>query len=219
MGPPPPMIEESTKPTLTGIDFSCKQGSLTCVVGKIGSGKSSLLAGLLSEMSISKADDSIPKFGFQVKGRTAYVSQAAWIQNLTVRENILFGMPYDKEKYDRIISATCLGPDLEILPSGDSSEIGEAGNNLSGGQKQRVSIARACYQVRSPKLTVGCSHSSLHTNHLPCYQDADVYLFDDPLSAVDPEVANHIFEHCICGLLKGTFAQTYGRLLTLMLAH
>eukprot|EP01044_Picomonas_judraskeda_P009919 COSAG03_NODE_1244_length_4484_cov_12.880046_3_plen_196_part_00 len=195
MGPPPPMIEESTKPTLTGIDFSCKQGSLTCVVGKIGSGKSSLLAGLLSEMSISKADDSVPKFGFQVKGRTAYVSQAAWIQNLTVRENILFGMPYDKEKYDRIISATCLGPDLEILPSGDSSEIGEAGNNLSGGQKQRVSIARACYQ------------------------DADVYLFDDPLSAVDPEVANHIFEHCICGLLKGAFSQTYGRLLTLIVAH
>jgi ABC-type multidrug transport system fused ATPase/permease subunit len=178
IGPPPPTIEEVSTPTLVEIDFSAKKGSLTCVVGKIGSGKSSLLAGLLAEMTVSQSDEAVKTFGYQIKGRTAYISQSAWIQNLTLRENILFGKPYNKEKYDRIIKACALGPDLAILPSGDSSEIGEAGGNLSGGQKQRVAIARACYQ------------------------DADVYLFDDPLSAVDPEVGNHIFEQCICGILK-----------------
>ena len=90
----------------------------------------------------------------------------------------MFGLPYEAEKYNRIVEACALGPDLEILQGGDQAEIGEAGGNISGGQKQRVALARACYQ------------------------DADVYLFDDPLSAVDPEVGSHIFKKCICELLK-----------------
>jgi ABC-type multidrug transport system fused ATPase/permease subunit len=126
-GPPPPMIEEVTTPTLTGLDFAVDEGTLTCVVGPIGSGKSSLLAGLLAEMNVSKTDESKDIFGYCLKGSTAYLAQSAWIQNLTVRENILFGMPYDADKYNRIVEACALGPDLQILRGGDAAEIGEAG--------------------------------------------------------------------------------------------
>ncbi|XP_073071631.1 multidrug resistance-associated protein 1 isoform X6 [Manis javanica] len=113
-------------------------------------------------------------------GSVAYVPQQAWIQNDSLRENILFGRQLQEQHYKTIIEACALLPDLEILPSGDRTEIGEKGMNLSGGQKQRVSLARAVY----------------------C--DSDVYLLDDPLSAVDAHVGKHIFENVIGprGLLK-----------------
>ncbi|XP_073071630.1 multidrug resistance-associated protein 1 isoform X5 [Manis javanica] len=115
-----------------------------------------------------------------VQGSVAYVPQQAWIQNDSLRENILFGRQLQEQHYKTIIEACALLPDLEILPSGDRTEIGEKGMNLSGGQKQRVSLARAVY----------------------C--DSDVYLLDDPLSAVDAHVGKHIFENVIGprGLLK-----------------
>ena len=75
----------------------------------------------------------------------AFVPQQAWIQNLTVRENILFGRPYDRDFYRKVIEACALSPDLKQLPAGDKSELGERGLNLSGGQKQRISLARAVY--------------------------------------------------------------------------
>lgn len=113
-------------------------------------------------------------------GSVAYVSQQAWIQNATLQDNILFGKSLDRKLYDRIIEACSLKPDLEMLPGGDQTEIGEKGINLSGGQKQRVSLARAVYN------------------------DADVYFFDDPLSAVDSHVGKHIFENVLGpdGILK-----------------
>ncbi|XP_065898603.1 multidrug resistance-associated protein 1-like isoform X2 [Dysidea avara] len=116
-----------------------------------------------------------------VKGHVAYVSQQAWIQNATVQDNILFGKPHNAVLYDSVIDCCALGPDLEILPGRDLAEIGEKGINLSGGQKQRVSMARAIYQ------------------------EADVFYFDDPLSAVDSHVGKHIFDQVIGpqGLLKG----------------
>lgn len=109
-----------------------------------------------------------------------YVSQQAWIQNATLRNNILFGKPYDSDKYDSIIEACALQPDLSSLPAGDSTEIGEKGVNLSGGQKQRVSLARAVFF------------------------DADVYLLDDLLSAVDCHVGKHVFDKVLGpnGILK-----------------
>jgi ATP-binding cassette subfamily C (CFTR/MRP) protein 1 len=116
-----------------------------------------------------------------VDGRIAYVPQQAWIQNATLQDNILFGHPFDKQLYNQVIDACALRPDLAMLPGGDQTEIGEKGINLSGGQKQRVALARAVYS------------------------QADIYLFDDPLSAVDSHVGKHIFDNVIGenGLLKG----------------
>ncbi|XP_012669991.1 ATP-binding cassette sub-family C member 3 isoform X2 [Clupea harengus] len=160
--------------TLHNINVMAPQGSLLAVVGQVGCGKSSLVSALLGEME--KLEGQI-----SVKGSVAYVPQQAWIQNCTLRDNILFGKPYMEQKYRCVLEACALVTDLEVLPGGDLTEIGEKGINLSGGQRQRVSLARALYS------------------------DADVYLLDDPLSAVDAHVAKHIFDHVIGpdGALKG----------------
>jgi ATP-binding cassette, subfamily C (CFTR/MRP), member 1 len=114
------------------------------------------------------------------QGSLAYVSQQAWIQNATLQDNITFSKSLDRVNYNRIVDACALKPDIEMLPGGDQTEIGEKGINLSGGQKQRVSLARAVYY------------------------DADVYFLDDPLSAVDSHVGKHIFDNVLGpkGLLK-----------------
>ncbi|XP_016785000.1 multidrug resistance-associated protein 1 isoform X4 [Pan troglodytes] len=163
----------SDPPTLNGITFSIPEGALVAVVGQVGCGKSSLLSALLAEMD--KVEGHVA-----IKGSVAYVPQQAWIQNDSLRENILFGCQLEEPYYRSVIQACALLPDLEILPSGDRTEIGEKGVNLSGGQKQRVSLARAVYS------------------------NADIYLFDDPLSAVDAHVGKHIFENVIGpkGMLK-----------------
>nr|XP_061805833.1 multidrug resistance-associated protein 1-like [Nerophis lumbriciformis] len=160
-------------PTLKMLNVCIPDGSLVAVVGLVGSGKSSLLSALLGEME--KLEGSVT-----VKGSVAYVPQQAWIQNSTLKENIIFGQDMSEAWYKRVVAACALQPDIEILPAGDSTEIGEKGVNLSGGQKQRVSLARAVY----------------------C--DRTVYLLDDPLSAVDAHVGKHIFDHVIGpqGLLK-----------------
>ncbi|XP_056392341.1 multidrug resistance-associated protein 1 isoform X2 [Hyla sarda] len=160
-------------PTLKEINATFPDGSLIAVVGQVGCGKSSLLSALLGEME--------KKEGFvSVKGGIAYVPQQAWIQNASLKDNIMFGRERKEPFYKKVLEACALLPDLEILPSGDRTEIGEKGVNLSGGQKQRVSLARAVY----------CN--------------SDVYLLDDPLSAVDAHVGKHIFDKVIGpkGLLK-----------------
>nr|XP_023396692.1 multidrug resistance-associated protein 1 isoform X1 [Loxodonta africana] len=163
----------SDPPTLSGITFSVPEGALVAVVGQVGCGKSSLLSALLAEMD--KVEGHVA-----IKGSVAYVPQQAWIQNDSLKENILFGRPLQERYYKAVIEACALLPDLEILPTGDRTEIGEKGVNLSGGQKQRVSLARAVY----------CN--------------SDIYLFDDPLSAVDAHVGKHIFENVVGpkGMLK-----------------
>ncbi|XP_064405656.1 multidrug resistance-associated protein 1-like [Halichondria panicea] len=166
--------DEGSKATLSGVDFDVKAGELVAVVGHVGAGKSSLIQALLGEMDKTQGQVS-------VKGQVAYVSQQAWIQNATVKDNILFGKQTKDILYSDCLSGCALEPDLEILPGGDMTEIGEKGINLSGGQKQRVSLARAVYQ------------------------EADVYLLDDPLSAVDSHVGKHIFDKVIGpdGMLRG----------------
>lgn len=116
-----------------------------------------------------------------VDGSIAYVPQQAWIQNATLQNNILFGRPLNQQFYDEVVAACALDPDLAMLPGGDQTEIGENGINLSGGQKQRVALARAVYSC------------------------ADIYLFDDPLSAVDSHVGRHIFDNILGenGILRG----------------
>ncbi|KAJ1471078.1 P-loop containing nucleoside triphosphate hydrolase protein, partial [Baffinella frigidus] len=159
------------KTVLRGIDIEVDEGELMMVCGAVGSGKSSLLASFLGETI--KVDGKVLQ-----RGSMAYASQEPWIMNASLRENILFGTPFDEHRYKKVLSACALEPDLKMLPAGDATEIGEKGINLSGGQKARVSLARACYQ------------------------DADIYLLDDPLSAVDVHVARTIMEHCITGLLR-----------------
>eukprot|EP00028_Trichosphaerium_sp_Am-I-7-wt_P005430 CAMPEP_0168519036 /NCGR_PEP_ID=MMETSP0405-20121227/7077_1 /TAXON_ID=498012 /ORGANISM="Trichosphaerium sp, Strain Am-I-7 wt" /LENGTH=1028 /DNA_ID=CAMNT_0008539499 /DNA_START=322 /DNA_END=3408 /DNA_ORIENTATION=+ len=123
----------------------------------------------------------IPKSNGTVKvnGSVAYVPQQAWMQNAKIKENVYFGKTPDVKRYERAVAVCELSKDLEIFPAGDETEIGEKGINLSGGQKQRISIARAVYQ------------------------DDDIYLMDDPLSAVDVHVGQAIFDNCIAGALHG----------------
>ncbi|KAG0256041.1 hypothetical protein DFQ27_005933 [Actinomortierella ambigua] len=158
-------------PTLEGINLSIQEGSLTAIVGRIGAGKSTLLSAILGETY--RVRGSITVRTHTNKATIAYVAQQAWIINATVRDNILFGNPLDQARYDRIVFASGLEPDLAMLPAGDQTEIGERGINLSGGQKQRVSLARAAYA------------------------DADLYLLDDPLSAVDAHVDRHLWTHLL----------------------
>ncbi|KAF8967404.1 Canalicular multispecific organic anion transporter 2, partial [Entomortierella lignicola] len=167
-------VAQPVKPVLSNIELHIPEGNLTAIVGRVGQGKSSLLSAIMGEMYKN------PEGVVTVYGDLAYVPQQAWIINATVRDNITFGKPFNQSKYDLIINASGLKPDLEMLVAGDQTEIGERGINLSGGQKQRVSLARAAYQ------------------------DADIYLLDDPLSAVDAHVDQHLWQNLIGpdGLLK-----------------
>uniref|UniRef100_A0A3P8TNL0 ATP-binding cassette sub-family C member 5 n=1 Tax=Amphiprion percula TaxID=161767 RepID=A0A3P8TNL0_AMPPE len=142
------------------------QGKLLGVCGSVGSGKTSLISAILGQMTLLEGSVA-------VRGRLAYVAQQAWILNATLRDNILFGHEYQEDRYQSVLSACCLRPDIALLPSADLTEIGERGANLSGGQRQRISLARALYS------------------------DRDIYILDDPLSALDAHVANHTFRNAI----------------------
>ncbi|KAJ7477714.1 ABC protein [Mycena latifolia] len=163
---------------LKDISLSVPRRTLAALVGRVGSGKSSLLQGLIGEMRTTGG-----KWAFG--GSVAYCPQSAWIQNATLRDNVLFGQPFDEDRYWRVIEDSCLLPDLQLLADGDLTEMyveccpinGEKGINLSGGQRQRVNIARALYY------------------------DADVFIFDDPLSAVDANVGKMLFQTAVQGLV------------------
>ncbi|XP_019910634.2 multidrug resistance-associated protein 4-like isoform X2 [Esox lucius] len=135
-------------------------------------------AGKSSLLSTILGELTPDKGGIKVTGELTYSSQQPWIFPGTIRSNILFGKEFHPQKYERVLRACALKRDLELLPDGDLEVIGDRGATLSGGQKARVNLARAVYQ------------------------DADIYLLDDPLSAVDAEVGKHLFEQCICGLLR-----------------
>ncbi|XP_041697456.2 multidrug resistance-associated protein 5 isoform X1 [Coregonus clupeaformis] len=158
--------------TLHRIDLCIKKGTLVGICGGVGSGKSSLLSALLGQMTLLEGNVA-------ASGGFAYVAQQAWILNDSLRENILFGKEYDEDKYNSVLDACCLIPDLTELPYGDMTEIGERGANLSGGQRQRVSLARALYSERP------------------------ILLLDDPLSAVDAHVGSQLFHNAIRTVSKG----------------
>jgi len=153
----------SANTTLKNINLRVFQGMRVAVCGTVGSGKSSLISCIIGE---------IPKISgiLKVCGTKAYVAQSPWIQSGKIEDNILFGREMDRDKYEKVLKACSLKKDLEVLPFGDQTIIGEKGINLSGGQKQRVQIARALYQ------------------------DADIYLLDDPFSAVDAHTGSHLFK-------------------------
>ncbi|KAL0973606.1 hypothetical protein UPYG_G00207060 [Umbra pygmaea] len=158
--------------TLHRIDLRIKKGTLVGVCGGVGSGKSSLLSALLGQMTLLEGTVA-------ASGGFGYVAQQAWILNDSLRENILFGKEYNENKYNAVLDACCLIPDLTELPFGEMTEIGERGTNLSGGQRQRVSLARALYS------------------------EQPILLLDDPLSAVDSHVGAHLFHNAIRTASKG----------------
>ncbi|XP_059439550.1 ABC transporter C family member 2-like [Corylus avellana] len=160
-------------PTLSNINLDIPVGSLVAIVGSTGEGKTSLVSAMLGELP-PVLDTSVV-----MRGAVAYVPQVSWIFNATVRDNILFGSAFQSARYQKAIDVTALRHDLDLLPGGDLTEIGERGVNISGGQKQRVSMARAVYS------------------------NSDVYIFDDPLSALDAHVARQVFDKCIKGELRG----------------
>ena len=124
--------------TLSQIDFSSRKGDLTCVVGRVGSGKSSLLEALLGNLYKISGDVT-------VRGSVAYVAQSAWVMNASVKDNILFGHRWDQQFYEQTVEACALSEDFSSLPDGDRTEVGERGISLSGGQKARLTLARAVY--------------------------------------------------------------------------
>ncbi|KAF8199630.1 ATP-binding cassette transporter YOR1 [Pholiota molesta] len=157
---------------ITDVTMHVPRGQLVAIVGSVGSGKTSLLQGLIGEMR--KTAGSVT-FG----GSVGYCPQSAWIQNATIRENICFGRPFEEDRYWDAVRASCLEPDLEMLPNGDLTEVGEKGISLSGGQKQRLNICRAIY----------------------C--DTDIQIFDDPLSALDAHVGKAVFQNVLQDSLSG----------------
>ncbi|KAL2912418.1 hypothetical protein HK105_208121 [Polyrhizophydium stewartii] len=166
---------ESDKPApfaLQDISLDIPRGSLVAVVGSVGSGKSSFLSALIGGMRKTAGDSAL-------FGSVAYCAQEPWILTGTIEENIVFGSDAVRDRIPDAIAAACLDRDLEILPNGLGTQIGEKGINLSGGQKARVALARAIAR------------------------DADIYLLDDPIAALDAHVGKKVFDDAICGVLRG----------------
>ncbi|CAO3644968.1 unnamed protein product [Cunninghamella blakesleeana] len=175
-------INHESSSTLQNLNLSFPKGKLSIICGPTGSGKTTLISSLLGETYCLNGSVVLPPrphlssygLGGSVSG-IAYVAQTAWLQNCSVRDNILFGSEYDEERYNKVLYMTALTKDLDILEYGDATEIGEKGITLSGGQKQRVAIARAVYS------------------------QAETIILDDCLSAVDAHTAKHLYERCIKG--------------------
>uniref|UniRef100_A0A8C6VZN8 ATP-binding cassette, sub-family C (CFTR/MRP), member 8 n=1 Tax=Nothobranchius furzeri TaxID=105023 RepID=A0A8C6VZN8_NOTFU len=177
-------------PTLSNVDIKIPFGKLTMIVGQVGCGKSSLLLAALGEMqrisgtviwnrSASPTDkDAASDTDIRKRGPVAYASQKPWLLNTSVVENITFEMPMIKSRYKTVIEACSLQPDIDILPQGDQTEIGERGIILSGGQKQRISVARALYQ------------------------QTNVVFLDDPFSALDIHLSDHLMQDGILKMLR-----------------
>uniref|UniRef100_A0A2K5ELQ9 ATP-binding cassette sub-family C member 8 n=1 Tax=Aotus nancymaae TaxID=37293 RepID=A0A2K5ELQ9_AOTNA len=172
-------------PTLSNITIRIPRGQLTMIVGQVGCGKSSLLLAALGEMQKvsgavfwSSLPDSETGEDPRKRGPVAYASQKPWLLNATVEENIIFESPFNKQRYKMVIEACSLQPDIDILPHGDQTQIGERGINLSGGQRQRISVARALYQ------------------------HANVVFLDDPFSALDIHLSDHLMQAGILELLR-----------------
>ena len=159
------------KHLLRDVTFDAPPRSLTVLTGAVGSGKSTLLAAIAGE--VVKSSGTVT-----CCGTLAYVPQSSWVFAGSIRDNVLFGEPLDEDKYREVLEGCALTEDIDRLPNGDLSFVGEHGVALSGGQRARVSLARAVYA------------------------NADMYLLDDPLSAVDAKVGDHIFRQCVCKLLR-----------------
>ncbi|CAE6522225.1 unnamed protein product [Rhizoctonia solani] len=161
---------------LTDITLEFPLGRLTLITGATGSGKSSVLAALLGEMTCVTGQVYLDKRRHAV----SYAGQHPWLEHATIRDNILYGLPYNQARYEAVLDACALRPDLKIFPAGDQTEIGEKGVSLSGGQRARCALARAVYSY------------------------SKTVLLDDPLAAVDMHTARHLVDKCLAGpLMEG----------------
>ena len=165
------------KVLLKELTLSIKKGELVSIIGETGSGKTCLINSILNNLELIN-ENSPDKQYLICSNKISYACQDPWIMNGTIRENILFYDEYDKEKYNQVVNACQLDKDFENLKHGDQTEIGSTGNNISGGQRARIALARAIYK------------------------DADIYLFDDPISSVDTYISMKIFHQAIVNLLK-----------------
>uniref|UniRef100_A0A671K9F3 ATP-binding cassette sub-family C member 9-like n=1 Tax=Sinocyclocheilus anshuiensis TaxID=1608454 RepID=A0A671K9F3_9TELE len=166
--------------TLSDINIRIPTGQLTMIVGQVGCGKSSLLLAMLGEMQTISGKSVCegrltPCVCVKNRYSVAYAAQKSWLLNATVEENITFGSPFNKQRYKAVIDACSLQPDIDLLPFGDQTEIGERGINLSGGQRQRICVARALYQ------------------------NTNIVFLDDPFSALDIHLSDHLMQE---GILK-----------------
>ncbi|XP_022822031.1 multidrug resistance-associated protein 4-like isoform X1 [Spodoptera litura] len=157
--------------TLNQLNITVPKGKLCAIIGSVGSGKSSVLQLLLNELRSTNGK-------IYISGPVSYASQEPWLFVATVRQNILFGLPYNSKKYKEVVRVCALQKDFQQFPHGDQTLVGERGASLSGGQRARINLARAVYR------------------------QADVYLLDDPLSAVDAHVGRQLFDECISGYLR-----------------
>ncbi|XP_021572094.1 ATP-binding cassette sub-family C member 9 [Carlito syrichta] len=183
--------------TLSNIDIRIPTGQLTMIVGQVGCGKSSLLLAILGEMqtlegkvhwsNVNESESSFEATRSRNRYSVAYAAQKPWLLNATVEENITFGSPFNKQRYKAVTDACSLQPDIDLLPFGDQTEIGERGINLSGGQRQRICVARALYQ------------------------NTNIVFLDDPFSALDIHLSDHLMQE---GILK--FLQDDKRTLVLV---
>ncbi|KAK0161584.1 hypothetical protein PV327_010040 [Microctonus hyperodae] len=151
---------------LQNLNINIEQGKIYAVIGVVGAGKSSLISAILGEMTIVDGY-------MDIKGQLSYACQDAWVFGASVRQNIIFGATYDRQRYQKVVKACALLNDFKQFLHGDQTIVGERGSSLSGGQKARINLARAVYR------------------------QADIYMFDDPLSAVDTHVGKHLFEECL----------------------
>ncbi|WVW80972.1 hypothetical protein I302_102963 [Kwoniella bestiolae CBS 10118] len=180
-----PHEEEETYFTLSDLNVNFPIGKLSVITGPTGSGKTAILVALLGEMELLSGKSYLPKNYTQVnedglRNSIAYASQTPWLQQKSIKDNILFGEEFDEDRYEMVLEACALDPDLDMLEDGDQTEIGAKGVSLSGGQKARVALARAVYS---------------YTQHV---------LLDDPLAAVDSHTAKHLTDKCLNGpILKG----------------
>ncbi|XP_062542390.1 probable multidrug resistance-associated protein lethal(2)03659 [Armigeres subalbatus] len=163
---------KSQEYTLEGVNLHVQPGTLVAVIGPVGAGKSSLIHAILGELPLEGGS-------IKVNGEVSYASQEPWLFSATIRQNILFGLPMDKDRYKKVVKTCALERDFQLFSNGDKTVVGERGVSLSGGQKARISLARAVYRR------------------------AEVYLLDDPLSAVDSHVGRHLFDHCMRDFLRG----------------
>uniref|UniRef100_A0A8C7IZD9 ATP-binding cassette, sub-family C (CFTR/MRP), member 9 n=1 Tax=Oncorhynchus kisutch TaxID=8019 RepID=A0A8C7IZD9_ONCKI len=171
--------------TLSDINICIPTGQLTMIVGQVGCGKSSLLLAMLGEMqtlsgkvywsNCFETDGSFEETRSKNRYSVGYATQKSWLLNATVEDNITFGSPFNKQRYKTVIDACSLQPDVDLLPFGDQTEIGERGINLSGGQRQRICVARALYQ------------------------NTNIVFLDDPFSALDIHLSDHLMQE---GILK-----------------